>query len=399
MSNAIEGYEVDFDHYTPEYGRDPYSVFEELRSQCPVAHSDAYDGFWILSRYEDVVDACHQPEVFSSRCNVVPKVLQGEEPLPPLTLGPPEHGPVKRFLNRWFTPARARAHEPVIRHNCNEIIDAFAAADAIDASQQYARLVPIRMICEIVGIPVDDDEFTEWMRRVYQSVQTGDMDDARAAVDSIHALFRRRVQEARADARPLTESDDLMRHLVHYESDEGVTFSDDDAERCASLLVSAGIDTLWSTLSSSLLHLARNPADQQQLRDHPELVGSVCEEFLRAFSPVLVGRELAQDTVFGGAQMKAGEMVLLSTLSANRDERQFPDAETVSMERMPNRHIAFGVGIHRCLGSNLARVELNVAVQTFLERMPPFRVADEDAVTFGAGPVWGPRTVPLQFDR
>jgi cytochrome P450 len=164
---------------------------------------------------------------------------------------------------------------------------------------------------------------------------------------------------------------------------------------CALLLI-AGIDTTWSSIGSTMHHLATHPDDRRRLRAEPELMPTAIEEFLRAFAPVTMARRLVVDTEYRGCPMKAGERVLMNFPAANRDPDVFPDADKVILDRQQNRHLAFGAGIHRCAGSNLARMELRVAVEEFLHRIPEFEVTDRAEVTWAGGQVRGPRTVPVR---
>jgi cytochrome P450 len=162
------------------------------------------------------------------------------------------------------------------------------------------------------------------------------------------------------------------------------------------LLLLAGIDTTWSAIGSSLWHLAGHPADRRRLVDEPDLMPVAIEELLRAYAPVTMARLVAQDHEFHGCPMKADDWVLLPFPAANRDPEQFPDADRVIIDRLENRHAAFGLGIHRCLGSNLARLEVRVAVEEFLGRFPDFELADPDTVRWSVGQIRGPRRLPLR---
>ena len=162
---------------------------------------------------------------------------------------------------------------------------------------------------------------------------------------------------------------------------------------------SAYFCTTWSAIGATIWHLASHPEDQQRLRDEPELWPVALEEFLRAYAPVTMAREVMKDTEFAGCPMRKGDPLLLPFPSANRDPAAFDRADEVIIDRAENRHVAFGVGIHRCLGSNLARLEVQVAVSKFLERVGPFHLADADAVRWSKGQVRGPRVLPIAFDR
>ena len=184
------------------------------------------------------------------------------------------------------------------------------------------------------------------------------------------------VAGAELDGRPLPEKDGL-----------GMLF----------LLLLAGIDTTWSTLGATLWHLATHPEDQARLRAEPDLVPTAVEEFLRVYAPVSVSRVVTRDTELGGQAIPAGDRLLLAFPAANRDPDKFPDADTVIVDRAENRHVAFGLGVHRCLGSNLARTMLQVALRAWVTQAPPFRLAEGATVSWTGGQVRGPRVVPITF--
>jgi cytochrome P450 len=165
------------------------------------------------------------------------------------------------------------------------------------------------------------------------------------------------------------------------------------------LLMIAGIDTTWSAIGASLWHLAQHPQDRQRLATGPALLDTAVEEFLRAYAPVTMARLVAKDFEFQGCPMKEGDWLLLPFPAANRDPEVFPDADKVVLDRAENRHAAFGLGIHRCLGSHLARMELRVALDEWMKRYPDFELADPGAVTWSAGQVRGPRSVPVRVRR
>jgi cytochrome P450 len=165
----------------------------------------------------------------------------------------------------------------------------------------------------------------------------------------------------------------------------------------AALTLLAGVDTTWSAIGSALWHLATHPADAQRLVDEPEIIGQAVEELLRAYSPVTMARVAVEDVELQGCPVKAGEKVLLNFPSANRDPSVFDRPDVVDFDRTENRHVAFGAGIHRCAGSNLARMELRVAIEEWLRRIPEFRLADDATVVWAGGQVRGPRSVPVVF--
>ena len=196
------------------------------------------------------------------------------------------------------------------------------------------------------------------------------------------------------EARRTNPGDDLISDLLHAEVD-GEPVPEAHVLGTAALTLIAGVDTTWSSIGSSLWHLATHPADRRRLVAEPELIPTAIEELLRAYSPVTMARIVAEDVEVAGCPMKAGDRVLLNFPAANRDPDAFPDADTVIIDRAQNRHAAFGLGIHRCAGSNLARMELRVAIEEWLAAIPEFRLEDGAEVTWAGGQVRGPRTIPV----
>jgi cytochrome P450 len=196
------------------------------------------------------------------------------------------------------------------------------------------------------------------------------------------------------DERRERPGDDLISFLLHADGEDGPV-ADAHVLGTAALTLVAGVDTTWSAIGSSLWHLATHDDDRRRLVEEPDLLPIAIEELLRAYSPVTMGRIVAEDVEIGGCPMKAGDRVLMSFPAANRDERAFPDADKVIIDRARNRHVAFGVGIHRCAGSNLARMELKVALEEWLTRIPDFEIAPGAEITWAGGQVRGPRSIPV----
>jgi cytochrome P450 len=190
--------------------------------------------------------------------------------------------------------------------------------------------------------------------------------------------------------------DDLISNLLHSEVD-GHPVPEEFVLGTAALTLIAGVDTTWSAIGSSLWHLATHPADRRRIVSEPDLLPTAVEELLRAYSPVTMARVVSEDVEFAGCPMHAGDKVLLNFPAANRDPEAFPDADQVIIDREINRHVAFGVGIHRCAGSNLARMELRVALEEWLSRIPEFGIEEGAEVTWAGGQVRGPRTMPMVF--
>ena len=382
-----------FDHYDPEFARDPYPTLAQLRERCPIVHSDDHDGYWMVSSHELVRHVALHPEVFSTQYTTVPPQFAfGEIRIPPLQLEPAEHTRVKQLLTPPFGPARAAALEPSTRAAAVALLDDLVPKGRFDASQDFARLIPTGVIGQLLGIPEEFDRLTSWVKRMIEHL-TDNIDDVMAAGMEMFMFMSDLVEKRRVDP-----GDDLVSAILASEVD-GQRLEPVEVVMSSVIFVLAGIDTAWSTLGCALHYLATHPEDQQRLRGEPELLETAREEFLRAFAPIATARICKEDTEVGGQAIKAGEMVLVSFPSACRDAGEFEAPEEVRLDRLPNRHMAFGTGIHRCLGVNVARMELRVALEEFLRRVPPFRLdGDEgEAVDWTLGQVRGPKQLLITF--
>ncbi|HET6950504.1 MAG TPA: cytochrome P450, partial [Acidimicrobiales bacterium] len=395
----VANWATDFDHTDPRWVADPYPIWDELRDRCPVAHSGRYGGTWLPLRHEDVSAVAYDTEHFTSRSVVVSEVRPGPDDLPapiglapPITSDPPFHALARRLLLPAFSPKRIAALEPFTRELCAELLDATAGRAEIDAALDYAQHIPLRVIVRMLGFPQEDaDVFRRFIRMVLEDVdQSAEERQAQVDEGELDAYMDARIAEHLADPQ-----DDLTTFLLEAELD-GRKLELDHVRGTMVLLMIAGIDTTWSAIGASLWHLAQHPADRRRLTAEPDLMPTAVEEFLRAYAPVTMARLVAQDFDFRGQALKEGDWLLLPFPAANRDPEFFPDADKFMIDRADNRHAAFGLGIHRCIGSNLARMELRVALEEWMKRYPEFDLADPGAVTWSAGQVRGPRTLPVR---
>ena len=246
------------------------------------------------------------------------------------------------------------------------------------------------MIARILGVPGSlSDTFTGWVRDILEFA-----DDPERRQRGGRALLEYFIEEV--GQRRTVPGDDLLSELLHTEVD-GAPMEESLVLGTAALVLIAGVDTTWSAIGSSLWHLATHPSDRRRLVEEPDLMPLAVEEFLRAYSPVTMARVVTEDLEFSGCPMKEGDKVLMNFPAANRDPEVFPDADTVVIDRAVNRHVAFGSGIHRCAGSNLARMELRVALEEWLRRVPEFHLAEGAEVSWAGGQVRGPRVLPVVF--
>jgi cytochrome P450 len=242
----------------------------------------------------------------------------------------------------------------------------------------------------MLGVPEEmSDTFTGWVRDVLEFAH--DVERRSAARAELVTYFLGEM-EARRDGG----GTDLISTLLRTEH-EGAPVPDAHILGTVALTLIAGVDTTWSGIGSALWHLATHPDDRRRLVAHPELIPTAVEELLRAYSPVTMARIVASDVEFAGCPMREGDRVLLNFPAANRDPEVFPQADVVQIDREINRHVAFGAGIHRCAGSNLARMEMRVAIEEWLTRIPDFDLDPRGQVTWAGGQVRGPRTIPVVF--
>jgi cytochrome P450 len=385
----------DVDHTDPVWTDDPFPIWETLRSASPVVHTERFLGCYMPTTYQAVKEIAYDTEHFSSRRVIVRDVRpEITARAPPITSDPPEHKPAKQVLLPPFTPDAMARLEPRVRAICNELIDEFIADGKCDAAAHYTKHIPVRAIAHMLGIPEKDgDLFIRWIHEILE-LGIKDENALMGAVREMTGYFAAHLEQRRQ--RP---TDDLITALMKAKDKDGNPIGDEHVLGSLRLLLIAGIDTTWSAIGSSLWHLAKTPADRERLIAEPALIPTAIEEFLRAYAPVTMAREVMKETTISGCPVKAGNMVLLSFPAANRDPAMFPNADKVVIDRKENRHAAFGLGIHRCVGSNLARMEMQVAIEEWLKRIPDFRLDPAGKVTWSEGTVRGPRQLPVLFGK
>jgi len=402
VTEPVTDWATDYDIFDPQYVTDPFGIWDELRRTCPMAHTERWGGSWLPTRYEDVYAIAHDIEKFPSGngISVVPMIPMAPgdgspapapvlvSGVPPISADPPLHTWTRRLVLPTMSPARVAEYEVFTRDLCRRLVDDVLARGEGDAAAEYAQQIPVRVIGHILGVPEDmAGTFTEWVRDVLEFAH--DPERRRRGIVGIIEYLQGAIDEREAEPR-----DDFITELMHAEHDGEPITRDVVMGMCALLLI-AGIDTTWSSIGSTMWHLATHPDDRRRLATEPDLMPTAIEEFLRAYAPVTMARRIVEDTEYKGCPIKAEERILMNFPAANRDPEVFPDADKVILDRAQNRHLAFGAGIHRCAGSNLARMELRVAVEEWLARLPEFEVVDHDRVTWAGGQVRGPRTVPV----
>jgi len=398
----VTDWKTDFDHTHPDYAANAHQIWDTLRDECPVAHSDRFDGMWLPTRQEDIAAiAKNENGWYTSQGVVVSEVRpEATAPIgeaPPITSDPPFHAVARKLLLAPFAPKPVNALEPFTREYCHSLVDAaLAKSDEqgwFDAAIDYSQNIPVRVIAEMLGLPPEDgDKFRTFIHHIIENPIERDLPEE----ETIEWYFDQQIAKRRANPKPEGEGD-LIDHLLNVEI-LGEPLSHEHVRGTVVLLLIAGIDTTWSAIGSSIYHLAQNPQDLARFRDEPEVRPFAIEEFLRAYAPVTMARMVAQDHELGGCPLKKDDWLLLPFPAGNRDPEAFEDADKFIIDRQKNRHGAFGLGIHRCLGSNLARMELSVALEVFVERINDFSLVDPASVRFSTGQIRGPRELPVRVN-
>ncbi|HEY5113566.1 MAG TPA: cytochrome P450, partial [Coriobacteriia bacterium] len=263
--------------------------------------------------------------------------------------------------------------------------------DVVNGGSQYAQFIPPAVISRMLGFPeADEDLFREFVHIVIGGIDLPEEQRIQEFLP-IEEYFTVQIEDHQAHPR-----DDLTSYLLNVEVG-GEKLAIEHVFGTMILVLIAGIDTTWSAIGASLWHLAKSPGDLERLVNEPELMPFAIEEFLRFYAPVTMARLVKQDMEYLGCPMREDDWILLGFPAANRDPVVFKDADTFIIDRQENRHLAFGLGIHRCAGSNLARLELRVAIEEFIKRYPRFELADPSEVTWAPGQIRGPRNLPIRI--
>ena len=376
---------------SPEFNADPLPGYREAR-RCPVAH-DALMDTVLISRYADVLAALRDPETFSSELDAA---ALGQRPLIPLQVDPPRQTRFRRILDPHFSRRKMLALEPRVRTLVNGLIDAFAADGHCEFNAAFAIPLPCTVFLDLMGLPQSDlPELLEFKDGIIRPEASSPEEGERLREETsarIYAYF-----EELLEARARHPRDDLMTWFLGAELD-GDRLTREEVLDISYLFLLAGLDTVTATLGCSVAHLARHPDERTRLVSDPSLWPAAVEELLRHETPVpVVIRVVTRDTEFAGHSLETGQRVMLMLGAADTDDAEFADADSVSFERGANRHLAFGGGPHRCLGSHLARMELRVALEELHRRIPHYEVAPGETPRYGGG-IREVQYLPLVFD-
>ena len=392
---------VPFDHNSPEHSADPVASYARLRAHAPVAWTDANSGFWVLSDYESVFEAARNEAVFASGrssyggeglSNVIPKAPVRLHI--PVELDPPEHRSYRKLLNPVTSPAAVAHLQPMTERWTTWFIDQVIEEGECDFASVIG--VPAVVTLDWLGLGVAD--WRRYSRALHSVLADSPGSPAHTHAVEVDIPWMEEQITAAIAARRRQPTGDLISHLLAQEVD-GAPITDDAAYSMIELLISGGVGTTASLVSQTLVHLSQHPEQRRQLIEEPELLPRAVEEFLRVFSPTqALARTVVQDTVFRGCPMKKGDRVLLAWSSANRDPAQFDNPDEVVLDRWPNRHTAFGMGIHRCAGAHLGRAIARELIGQIIRRMPDYVVDLDGLQTYAhQGVNAGYQRIPATF--
>lgn len=374
---------VDFDHHSDEFNLNELAFNAELRQKCPVAWNENYGGFWFLTSYDAVSQTARDGDTFAHKYepNAADGVdYQGEmgvprpEGQPALGIGEvdgPYHQALRHALAPFFSPGAVQKMRPFMEQSAHWFLDQRIGDGQMDLVLDYASPVPAILTMKLMGLPYDT-----WQRyaNLFHSVMAVPQDSPEygEAIAEVPAMMQGVLEFAatrRAEAR-----DDLTSFLIQFEFD-GKRLDDAQLLNILWNLIAGGVDTTTSQTALTLRHLGTNPELRQQLIDHPELHRTATDEFLRYFSVnQQLSRTVTRDVVLGGQHFRRNDRVVISWLGANHDEQEFERPDEIVLDRAPNRHVAFGLGPHRCIGSHLARLMSGVMVKAALDRIPDYQI-------------------------
>ncbi|MCU1397722.1 MAG: cytochrome [Acidimicrobiales bacterium] len=401
MSLDVREFEEHFDRSHPELIDRMWEVADHLRQHCPVTHSDerwvgSVDGFWMVTDYEDVVSVFQDWRTYTTDRERMAEfgVEQILGNMPPMTTEPPIQRDFRQLLNPFLTPAAVAPFEPSIRFIVGELIDEFIGQGQCDLVRQFARALPGRITLRLL-LDIDDEDELERVLR-WTDTHTYELDSP--AMSDATASLERWLNDFIATRRTQPRRDDIADAIIHG-SVLGRSLTDEETIGAIKNVVFGGFITQTHLIAGAMLALVEHPELQDRLRRDPEHIPLLFDEVLRLDPPVMFeSRTCTRNVELGGQPIKAGQQVVVHLGAANRDPSEFDRPAEVDIDRARNRHLSFGAGPHRCVGSNLARLNMRIAFEELLSRLHDIRITDGDAPRRAPSTVvWGMSYLPLTF--
>jgi cytochrome P450 len=376
--------------YSPEFLADPYKFFAGMHEKFPPIFYDVgpFGNAWVLTKHEDALFALRHAEYFSNEdATPFPRDPEDYFYFIPIEVDPPEHRKYRNIVDPIVSPQGVLKLEERIRALANELIDDIIDKGECEFDEAFGRPLPVLVFLDLMGLPRDMcDTFVSWAMALLHS-------NDRAIMGQTLKTIGDYLKTAIADKKA-NPDDGLVSRIVHAEID-GKPISEKEAFGFATFLFIAGLDTVFATLNNMWLWLARNPERRQEIIDNPENINAQVEELLRVFSVTFSGRTVAQDIEMHGVQLKKGDKITSILPACNFDPDVFPNPTEVNFHRPKKIILAFTVGVHSCMGAHLARLEIKIALQEWLKRIPDFKVKPGAETIYRPGGVIGPESVPL----
>lgn len=398
---------VDFDHHSDEFNLNELAINAELRGKCPVAWNTKYGGFWFLTGYDAVRETARDGDTFAHKYepNAEDGIdYQGEmgvprpDGQPALGIGEidgPYHQALRHALAPFFSPGAVDKLRPFMEEKAHEFLNQHITEGHMDLVLDFASPVPAILTMKLMGLPYDNWPLYANLFHAVMAVPQ-DSPEYATAIAAVPEMMQGVLEYAalrRGDPK-----EDLTSFLLQFEY-ENQRLTDEQLLNIIWNLIGGGVDTTTSQTALTLLHLGTHPEIRQQLIDHPELYRTATDEFLRYFSVnQQLSRTVTKDVTLNGQHLKANDKLIISWLAANHDETEFDRPDEIVLDRNPNRHLAFGLGPHRCIGSHLARTMAEVMVKAVLDRIPDY-VVEEDGVDvyLGNPAMTGLGRLPITF--
>jgi cytochrome P450 len=393
---------MEFNPFAPEVKQNPYPYFAHLRDHSPVYWVESLKS-WAVSRYDDVAYIAKNTQLFSS-APIIPAILGDQNPVPEvnwmISADPPAHTALRKLVNKAFTPRMVAALEPRIREIVAQLLDQIAEKGGeFDLVHDFSTPLPLMVIAQMLGIePERYREFKQWSDDMIRAtggeeVSPAERERLRNSMDDLRSYFENAIADRRQHPR-----EDLIGALVRAEEDHHQLTAREVLAMCLLLLL-GGNETTTNLIGSTVLTLLSHPAELAKVRRDLSLVPQMIEEMLRYEAPAqALLRQATADTKIAGGTIPAGSGVMILYGSANRDERQFPNPDVFDVTRNPQEHLAFGFGIHYCIGAPLARLEARIAMDAFLRRFPKVSLRDQRREWIDSFVVRGPKALPLELN-
>jgi cytochrome P450 len=387
--------EIDLDHHSPEFREDPYGRFRKMReSGCPVAHSEHYDGFWALVDYSSVFEAARDDDLFNSYPSVGVPASGMPFPILPIESDPPHTQELREVTLRQFSPGSAERARSAAIEITNAAIDEFIERGECDIVGQLTTPVPAQLILRL--LKWDESRAMDWVNWVHTTVHERAHDPEKAGMAGMELFgeINKQMEQRRAEGLGDDMFSDILRGTL-----DGQPLDDIQITMYGFLMMLGGMDTTSGFTGNVLLRLCQDPELRSQLVADPTLIKKGTDELLRVFTPTLgLARTVSRDAEFHGQPMCQGDRAILMWAAANRDPAMFDDPDTLDLAREnAKKQMAFGVGMHRCLGSHYAKMMFQVMITQILERLPDFELAGDYERFEDAGEVYAVRKLPIKF--